>query len=106
MSNETMNQSFEKFRENTVSLLELSFLTLVFMDIIGFGFYISILPNNVQNTLPLLLVLFLAVFTWVFRVKVNQGTYDDIRAFLIQWLVITTIVIVFSVFVILIYPFS
>jgi len=51
-------------------------------------------------------VLFLAVFTWVFRVKVNQGTYDDIRAFLIQWLVITTIVIVFSVFVILIYPFS
>lgn len=102
-----MSTDYDSFKSYAISILDLAFFTNLCLFLVGFAFYLAILPKNVQNTLPLILVLFLGVFSWTFRSKMNNSeNKEEIKPFLIQWLIISMILIVFSIFITLIYPIS
>ena len=96
----------DEFRTKTTTFLEEAFIAMVAMTFVGFTMYLSVLPHNVQNTLPILLMMFLGTFTWIVRAKIMQVDAHEIRIYLIQWIVISVFVIIATIFAIVVYPYS
>lgn len=94
------------FREKAAQILEIAFLSLVLLIVIGIGFYLAVLKTNVQNSLPLLLLIFLGAFTWVTRAKIMEIDAQQIRIYLIQWISLSILIIIISVIITIFYPYS
>ena len=102
-----LSNDYEDFKSKSIAILNLSFFTYLAFILVGFVFYFAILPNDVQNSLPIILALLLGFFTWVIRSKIDKSSieqYTEIRQALIQWFVISVILIFLSTIVVLLYP--
>lgn len=98
--------NLEIFKEKVTVFLEISFIAFVALTVIGIGFYLSVVRENVQNSLPLLLTIYLAAFTWILRAKITDMPPQEIRIFLLQWIVISVLIIVSTVALVVFYPYS
>ena len=105
-SESSSDPKFEMFKDNVEDFLQKSFIAFAVLFILAGMYYLSFLPQNVQNSLPLLLILFLGTFTWIMRAKILVTKPEDIRSYLIQWIIICSIVIIITVISVVLYPFS
>lgn len=86
-------------------LLDLALLTYGALILLGYGFYATILNQNLQNAILLVMIGILAVLTWSVRSRITKlVTYSEIRTLLIQWGVISILIIIFSIVLVIIYP--
>ena len=102
----TSDMAFNLFKEKSAKLLEQSFFAYLTLSIISFTIYLAILPRNVQNILPVLLTVFLGAFTWIVRAKILQEPPNQIRIYLMQWIILTVVVVLGTLFAIVVYPYS
>lgn len=100
------DSSLEIFKENVTGFLEQAFIATVILAVIAFMFYLGFLPQNVQNTLPLLLMVFLSAYTWILRAKIDQSQPEELRIYILQWLILCSVVIIGTVIAIVLYPYS
>lgn len=109
MSNEletATDPNVELFKERSIRFMEIAFYSMIGLLIIGAAFYLSVLYENVQNSIPLMLLIFLAAYTWIMRAKLAQIEPKEIRIYLLQWIILCSIVIVVSVLIVIFYPYS
>ena len=96
-----------KFIGSIEKILDLSLLTYVALFLLGYGYFATVLIQNLQNSLSLVLVGVLAVFTWAVRTRLpNLTTVTEIRSLFIQWGIVSVFIIMFAVPLILTYPIS
>lgn len=100
------NPQYEEFMDNVTNFLEKAFLAFVALFVIAGMDYLSFVPQNVQNTLPLLLVFFLGTYTWIMRSKILQTNPEDIRSYIYQWVIVCFLVIIVTIISIVLYPYS
>jgi len=105
-SNSSSDPRVALFKKNVSDFLEQAFLALAALTVIGTGLYLGFLPHNVQNSLPILLSIFLCAYSWILRAKILQVETEEIRVYLLQWIVLCTIVIIGTVIAIILYPYS
>jgi hypothetical protein len=104
-SNDNSDMKLELFKEKVTSLLEVSYISFIALGVVGLGLYLSFLPKNIQNSLPVLLIIFLGTFSWIMRAKIKQVDASEIRIYVWQWIILCVIVIVGTVIAILLYPY-
>ena len=104
MSSEAVDS---KFIGSIEKILDLSLITYIVLFLLGFGFFTSVLIQNLQNSLSLILVGTLAIFSAAVRARLpNLSTVSEIRSLFIQWGIISVLIIIFAVPLILTYPIS
>ncbi len=101
-----IDSNVEIFKEKSIRFMEIAFYSMVGLTVIGAAFYLSVIYQNVQNSIPLMLLMFLAAYTWIMRAKLAQIEPKEIRVYLLQWLIISAIVIITSVLIVIFYPYS
>jgi len=88
-------------------LFDLSILTYLVLTAIGYLFYHQFLDRNLQNFFPIAFLLFMMVLTYGYRNKLDQKISKyDLTNVLMSYIVIVIIAMVFTLFVILVYPIS
>lgn len=98
--------NLEEFREKVTAFLEISFFSLVALLVVGATFYLSFLVENVQNSFPLLMLIFLAALNWIMRAKIPSMEAKEIRIYLLQWIILSALIIIGTVIIVLFYPYS
>ena len=73
------DKGLEIFKQNVSDFLEKSFLSIVALLVLAGMNYLAFLPKNVQNTLPLLLIVFLGTYTWIMRAKILEVRPEELR---------------------------
>lgn len=105
-SESSENPQFEEFKDNVTNFLEKAFLAFAALFLIAGMNYLAFVPQNVQNTMPMLLVLFLGTYTWIMRAKVLQTQPEHLRAYIYQWVIVCVLVIIVTIIAIVLYPYS
>ncbi len=101
-----MSTSLAKYKIWATKLLDFSLITYVLLFLISTTFYLAAFKFNVVNSIPLLMILTLGVFTWALRYRLEDTELESLRPLLVQWTVVTFFGIIFMLVVVLVYPIS
>lgn len=101
-----MSASLEKYKVWASKFLDFSLITFILLFLISITFYLAAFEMNVANSLPIILVLTLGVFTWALRYRIEEAELETIRPLLVQWTVVTLFGIISILVVVLIYPIN
>ena len=101
-----MSTSLAKYKIWAIKLLDFSLITYILLFLISTTFYLAAFKINVANSVPLLTILTLGVFTWALRYRLEDIELESLRPLLVQWTVVTFFGIIFMLVVILVYPIS
>ena len=96
----------DEYKQVVSRLLDIALITFIGLFIISFSFYLTILPPNISNLMPILALLGVGVTTWSFRFQLAEAAETSIRPLLIQWTLVCAGIIIACVFIILIYPIN
>lgn len=99
-----MSASLEKYKSWATKLLDFSLITYILLFLISATFYLAAFEVTVANSVPLLLVLTLGVFTWALRYRLDDTDQESLRPLLVQFTVVTLLGIIFILIIVLVYP--
>ena len=89
-------------------LLDLALLSHITLLIISGLFFVIALSHTIQNAIPVLCILLLTILLWVirFRLSDERVSFEARRIYILEWIIAGSIIIIFSILVLIFYPGS
>jgi hypothetical protein len=89
----------------SVKLLDISIIGFIFILVVSFVIYITVLDRTTQNLLFIFLAAILLFLTWNFRTQLTKTPdISSQKHHFREWIIFSTIFIIIAVILVLIYP--
>ncbi len=92
-------------KPKSVKLLDISIVSFIFILVISFAIYFTILDRTTQNLIFIFLTAILLFLTWNFRTQIAKTPdLSTQKRYFREWIIYSTIFIIIAVILVLIYP--
>jgi len=87
-------------------ILNLTIFTLGAMTVILIAFFFSFLDQTIQNFIPVITTGIILILTWIFKIRITDPEAKNYKLIFYQWIALSTIFILVSFIIVVIYPVS
>ena len=87
-------------------ILNLTIFTLGALTVILIAFFFSFLDQTIQNFIPVITTGIILVLTWIFKIRIIDPEAKNHQLIFYQWIALSVVFIVVSLFLVIIYPVS